>query len=319
MHEQRNVASVLLKLVAVTLVLFGAPRDVHGQSIRGVLVDEHTGEPVSLGTVQLFSTGHESLAEVLTDQRGYFELRAPDSGEYLVYAQAFGYWAALVGPFELEDGVERVVEARVAARPMALDGLTVDAEARLPGLEAAGFYERRDRGRGDFITPQEIAASDAVYVQQLFHGRETTAVMPVPALEPMSARQLAARLRMRQPIQKGRVGGPDDFTYTGTNQATDQLRFEKLQRREPSATYFGPWGSMVAIRQPMGGYCTPWLYVDGLRIIPNPGEVLADVVPMTQVRAVEIYQAPFEGELPFKDISSCECGALVFWTSRSGI
>lgn len=297
-------------VVATAGALF--PDGVHGQSVRGVLVDEHTGEPVELGTVELYSMSHESLASTLTDDRGFFELEAPGSGQYLVYAQAFGYWAALVGPFELEDQVDRVVEARISARPMALDGLTVDAEARLPGLEAAGFYERMERGRGDFITPQEIATSDAVYVQQLFYGRKTSVVRPLPAIQPMTARGLARRLRYLQPAVGGGV-------RSGTNLATAQLMRERLQRREYSATLFGPWGSAVAIRRPTGGYCSPWLYVDGIRVVPNAGEALADVVPMSEVRAVEIYQAPFEGELPFRDISSCECGALVFWTSRSGI
>lgn len=308
-----------MRLTAVLLLagsFLAAP--AAAQTVRGVLVDEHTGEPVALGVVKLYAENHDSLAATLTDDRGFFELEAPDEGIYLLNVERFGYWSALVGPFELEEGVARVVEARVAARPVELEGVIVDAEARLRGLTAVGFYERMERGRGDFITPQEIASSGAVYVQQLFYGRETSTVVPVPAIAPQTARQLARRLRFRQPIQKGRAGGADDYTYRGSNLAIDALLREELQRPEFNPNRFGPWGSMVAIRRPTGGSCVPWLFVDGNRVIPNPGESLADVVPMSRVRGVEIYQAPFQGELPFRDISSCDCGVLAFWTGMAG-
>lgn len=327
---KRSVVASMLVLLSTWLVLLSAGmvlvRPVHAQSVQGVLVDEHTGEPVSQGTVKLLADG-DSVDATLTDDRGFFRIEAPGSGTYSVVVEAFAYWSSLVGPFELEDDAARVVEARLSARPMAVEGLTVEAaERRLPGLEAIGFYDRMEHERGDFITPREIATSEAVYVQQLFYGRRTTEVVPVQAKAPITARQLARIRRAREgPVQRvaddgrsPRAEGQNDRGRADEDRARQIIEWLKRNRRsEPSATQFGPWGSMVAIRRTQGGVCAPWLYVDGIRVIPNPGETLADVVPMREVRAVEIYRAPFEGTLDFQDISRCECGALVFWTRIS--
>lgn len=283
---------------------------------RRILVDEHTGQPVELGTVKLYTVYRDSLDATLTDEDGFFELLAPESGAYSLVAEAFGYWSGLVGPFDVDEDEVRIIEARIAARPMAVEGLTVEGGARLRGLAANGFYERMERGRGDFITPEEILTAEVTFVQQLFYGRRTTRVVPVPTMEPMTARKLHARLRRRSTpsnVTPGERAAPRDLSADLARDATSGN-----DRWEPSATSFGPWGFFLAIRRPMGGMCLPWLYVDGLRVIPNPDESLADIVPMSDVRAVEIYRAPFEGELNFRVISSCECGALVFWT-RMGV
>lgn len=306
--------SVLVPFLVLTLVTAVPPGPVHAQTVRGILVDEHTGQPVELGTVKLYTVDRDSLDAALTDEEGFFELMAPESGAYSLVAEAFGYWSGLVGPFEVDEDEVRIIEARIAARPMAVDGLTVEGKARLRGLAANGFYERMERGRGDFITPEEILTAEVTFVQQLFYGRRTTRVVPVPAMEPMTARKLHARLRRRATptnVTPGQEVVPRDLSADLAKAATS-----RDDRWEPSATSFGPWGSSVAIRRPTGGMCMPWLYVDGIRVIPNPDESLADIVPMRDVRAVEIYRAPFEGELNFRDISRCECGALVFWTRR---
>lgn len=301
---KRSVVASIPVVLSAWMALAGP---VHAQSVQGVLVDEHTDEPVAQGTVKLLADG-DSVGATLTDERGFFRIEAPGSGTYSVVVEAFAYWSSMVGPFELEDDWDRVVEARVSPRPVAVEGLTVEAELRLPGLEAIGFYDRMEREQGDFITPAEVAASDATYVQQLFYGRRTTEVVPVQAMEPITARQLASRLEARRTARQ----------RAGDRRARQIIEWLKARKRaEPRATELGPWGSIVTIRRTGGGTCAPWLYVDGIRVIPNPGEVLADVVPMRDVRAVEIYRAPFEGTLDFHDISRCECGALVFWTRIS--
>lgn len=290
-------------LTHLLLVLaLAVPTAVSAQVVRGVLVDEHTGAPVELGSVVIVDQNRDSVGSLLSDERGFFEFSLPADGQYSLIVSGLGYWSSLVGPFSVADDEVRIVEASVAARPIPVAGVTVDAgEARLGSLVRAGFYDRLENERGEFITPDQIAASDAHFVQQLFYGTRSARVFDRQAESPLSVREL--RNAMWRAKRRSR------------HEAMLESASEWFGRGGAAPTALGPWGNIVAIRRPGGGYCAPWIYVDGLRTFANPGESLADILPLERVLAVEIYRAPFEGTLNFRDISRCECGALVFWTN----
>jgi len=270
-----------LLFAGLAVAVSAGPQELTAQTVRGVLVDEHTGEPIALGKVMLVTPDRDSVSATLTDDRGYFALPAGHEGTYQIVAEAFGYWSSLIGPFDLADGADRIVEARVSARPVAVEGVTVETEStyepRVHHLVSNGYYERMGRGLGEFITPGEIAMSNAEWVQGLFHDRRITQVFQVPQEEPRTSRSYA--------------------------------------RVENRATRVGPWGDAVVIRSTNAeeAYCTPWVYLDGIRVLGEP-ESLAEVVSMRDVEAIEIYRAPFEIELEFLDLMWSECGALVIWT-----
>ena len=286
-------------------VVLGAAAPASAQVVRGVLVDEHTGEPVELGAVVVVDQNRDSIGALLSDERGFFEFTLPDEGDYALIVSGLGYWSSMIGPFSVAEGEVRIVEATVAARPIPVQGVTVDAgEARLGSLVRAGFYERLENERGEFITPEQIAASSANFVQQLFYGTRSARVFDRQAGSPLSVRELRAAMWRA----KGR----------NRHEAMLDAASEWFGRGGAAPSTLGPWGNVVAIRRPAGGYCAPWIYVDGIRTFANPGESLADILPLGRVLAVEIYRAPFEGTLNFRDISRCECGALVFWTNQAG-
>ncbi|MEM7415543.1 MAG: carboxypeptidase-like regulatory domain-containing protein [Gemmatimonadota bacterium] len=263
------------------LLLVAGAQNVAAQSVRGLLVDEHTGEPIALGKVMLVTPERDSVTATLTTEEGFYLLEAPLPGTYSIVADAFGYWSTLIGPITLEEGSDRIFEARVAARPIPVQGVTVEAdseyEPRVHHLVSSGFYDRMGRGKGEYITPGEIAMSEATYVQQLFYEKEFTRVWQTRTAEPRTGRN-----------------------YT---------------RSEARATTFGPWADLVTIPTVIGGYCTPSVYLDGIKML-GEYEALADLVTMDEVQAVEIYRAPFEIETEFKDLAFEECGALLFWTNR---
>lgn len=301
-----------LRLVAPFLAVFllamvTAPAEA--QIFRGVLVDEHTGEPVAQGKILLLDEDRDSVDVTLTNDGGFFEVQAPRGGTYSLFVDGFGYWSSLVGPLEIEDDETRIVEARVSARPIPVAGVDVEtfaSEVRLGYLVNNGFYDRLASERGEFITPGEILASNATYIQQLFYGKRSTRVFEQLASAPVSARSYA-RAMWDEKLQR-------------RSRSAHQQRMALIRDADrtwaSAGASLGPWANVVTLRKPTGGYCAPWLYVDGVRIMGATGETLSDIVPMDAVLAVEIYRAPFEGPLPFKDISACECGALAVWTNQ---
>ena len=75
----------------------------------------------------------------------------------------------------------------MAARPVPVEGLLIEAnmeEPEVPGLVGTGFYERLAQGRGEFIMPGQIAASEARYVQTLFWDMKTIRVHQTRARTP---------------------------------------------------------------------------------------------------------------------------------------
>ncbi len=81
----------------------------------------------------------------------------------------------------------------------------------------------------------------------------------------------------------------------------------------------GPWNDDILLRDLDGAgvWCSPSFYIDGAWIQElNPGESIADAVPMDQLLAIEMYQWPFyvpEGYQGWGD-----CGVVLFWTKRYG-
>jgi hypothetical protein len=302
-HTLKSAALVACALLGVA----GTP--AASQVVRGVLVDEHTGDPIAQGRILLLDEDRDSVGVTLTTDEGFFQLAAPQGGTYSLFVDGFGYWSSLIGPMELEDEETRIVEARVAARPIPVEGVRVEtfaSEVRLGYLVLNGFYDRLTSERGEFITPGEVLASRATYIQQLFHGKRSTRVFEQLAEAPVSARSYAAALWEERRLRSG----------TAAERRTALLR--EMDRNGSSVgASLGPWGNVVTLRRPGGGYCAPWLFVDGVRVLGAPGENLSDIVPVESVLAVEIYRAPFEGSLPFRDISRCECGVLAVWTNKA--
>jgi hypothetical protein len=74
----------------------------------------------------------------------------------MIQVEAFSYHSMEDGPVVLA-GTDTVgVEFFVLPRPEELDPIVVEAERTEFHLRAAGFYQRKDRGMGTFITREDI-------------------------------------------------------------------------------------------------------------------------------------------------------------------
>lgn len=167
------VASLLLAASALAV----AP--VEAQEIRGILSDRDSYTPIDIGEVALLDSRLDTLAQAITDENGYFVFPLPESGEYYVIASALGYQALRSEPLFVGADEVRVVEIHMESRPLPVEGIVVEARADEPQaveLRSTGFYERMAEGRGEYLTPGQIAASEVRWPQQLFWGMRTVRV-----------------------------------------------------------------------------------------------------------------------------------------------
>lgn len=157
------------------------------QSVRGVVIDVDSGEPIAIATVTLVSASGERVASALTTEDGFFTLEADDGGLYLVRAVALGYAPNREGPVQLESGGVLVLEMRLTPAPVGIEGVVVEGarEGRVGNyLTRRGFWDRYEEGRGQFLTPGEVLASDAMFTPQLL--RELDHVIPQYGAAPWS-------------------------------------------------------------------------------------------------------------------------------------
>lgn len=158
-------------LAAVVSVL--VPSVASSQTVRGVVTDIDTGQPIAIATVSLVSEGGDRTATVLTTDEGFFSLEANDAGVFLVRATALGYSPNRVGPLELRSDAVQVIELRMTAAPVGIEGLFVEgtrSRAVSDYLAQRGFWERYEEGRGQYLTPGQVLASDAMFTPHLLRG-----------------------------------------------------------------------------------------------------------------------------------------------------
>jgi len=163
---------VLVCTALVTCGLF--PESLSAQSIRGILLQRGTDNPISLGFVALLSESGDSITSAITSSDGSFSLTSPVPGNFLLLAAALGHEETTVGVFELGEDGELTVEFRIPVAPLTLEGLIVQADriSQTPALVRNGFSRRMQQGFGRFITPEEIERSRATRTLDLFVGME---------------------------------------------------------------------------------------------------------------------------------------------------
>jgi Carboxypeptidase regulatory-like domain len=156
-------------LVRLGLVWVGvvASAPASAQQIRGIVVDEGTGVGVALVQIVVISEDGDSVASTLTNERGLFSV-SPPPGITVIRAAALGYRPVRTEPFELDEGEIRTFQIHLPAQPIQIEGLVVDAGEA--ALADNGFRDRMAEGRGQFITPEDIAASAAIFTPDLFEG-----------------------------------------------------------------------------------------------------------------------------------------------------
>jgi hypothetical protein len=160
-----ELASGLLVCAVVVAVC-----PVDAQTVRGYLLKRGDDQPIGLASIVMLSAGGDSITSSLSRSNGFFEVSAPDAGDYLLVAKALGYADARVGLFELGDGGVISVEFRLHAQALSIEGLIVSGTVHQGELIRNGFFARMQRGTGYFFTPADLASATEQRTIDLIQG-----------------------------------------------------------------------------------------------------------------------------------------------------
>jgi len=133
--------------------------------LTGRVVAWETGEPLAGVEIALAESG----AATLSDAEGRFGFPALAPGSHAVRARYLGR-GTVEDTVTLEPGESLQIELRLPVEPISVEGILVEVERRALWLESVGFFERRTREHGVFITQEQIEERKPVATVDLFEG-----------------------------------------------------------------------------------------------------------------------------------------------------
>jgi hypothetical protein len=155
----RSAASVVCALALATLTM----SPVQAQILEGYLLEGGSGSPIAGGRVGLFTPRGFTIDVGVSDDSGFFQMAAPETGVYFLTADADGFVDLTHGDFELAEGESTSFDVYLRPQPVELEGVEVEVE-RVPlalrvrelRLAMMGFRERERSGLGHFISPERL-------------------------------------------------------------------------------------------------------------------------------------------------------------------
>jgi hypothetical protein len=160
--------TIALLAAASLIVAIGAPPNADAQSkpsggtISGVVTDD-SGNPISGADVFAFP----ETARVRTDSMGRFAITNLDGGFYNVRARHLGF-APGETTTDLSKNGHVEVKIEMTRRPVVLDSVVVLADGTCPALSYKGFSCRKSRGKGVYLTDDDLADKGAVELGEAF-------------------------------------------------------------------------------------------------------------------------------------------------------
>lgn len=145
------------------------------QVLQGIVVDSATGQPVAGAHVSAFSVADTKVGDTVTDYGGHFTFHLPAVGAYVLLVERLGYATTGSQLISVGSTVEATARLRLIRLPVALDTVTVVGDAgvvgkRLPWLADVGFYDRRRKGFGYFLTREDIESKDPLIMSDVLKG-----------------------------------------------------------------------------------------------------------------------------------------------------
>jgi hypothetical protein len=104
----------------------GSGLEASAQTIRGRVLDEDRGAPISIAGVYLLDEARDVRARALADSAGRFVLRVPKSGRYYLAAQRIGHIDTESPLVIVSAEREYEVDLSLRPEPIRLDGLEVE-------------------------------------------------------------------------------------------------------------------------------------------------------------------------------------------------
>lgn len=152
MHPDTRAAARAVRLIALTVALCATPALVHAQGRIDGVVRDSGGARIVGAEIRLAGSPQATI----TDDKGAFAFAGVPAGTARVSVRRLGF---APGSFEVQvhDGATTPVAITVREVALELSSVVVHAsrEHKYSGY-LAGFYQRRDRGFGHFLTGDEI-------------------------------------------------------------------------------------------------------------------------------------------------------------------
>jgi hypothetical protein len=156
----RMIVSTLL------LVLTGSglatARAQTGGTIAGVVRDA-SGAPIAEADVFALP----GKARTRTDSAGKFTLTDVSAGFYHVRVRRIGFKPTEITTDITSNG-HADLKFELVARPLILDSVVVSADGKCPTMSYMGFACRRQRGKGVYLTDDDLADKGAVELGEVF-------------------------------------------------------------------------------------------------------------------------------------------------------
>jgi hypothetical protein len=141
--------------LAAVLVLGVWAAPASGQLVHGRVVDEGTGEGVSLARITAMVGDSVGAGPITADQEGRFRLRLPGPGRYHLRVERLGYPVHTTEELRAEAFEEVEVQVAIAPEPIPLAPLEVVARGLERGRDQ--FARRRATEDGQFVDMVHIA------------------------------------------------------------------------------------------------------------------------------------------------------------------
>ncbi len=140
------------------------------QGVQGRVLERGPKRPIPSAEVTVRSGSGAVVQTATADRNGFFRLQLPTAGRYLLSARALGYQEVTDQLVEVDAEMLTVVEIGMPTRAIELEPIVVTAEARSFHLEMEGFYQRRDEGLGEHITPEALERRPSARISDHFFG-----------------------------------------------------------------------------------------------------------------------------------------------------
>jgi hypothetical protein len=287
------LARSAVQALAATLLL-APPNDAGAQSVRGMLLDAMSGDPLAGASVSLVGPDGVRQATAVSDAAGRFRLTVSNEGQYSVQIQRVGYRMVRDGPFELAAGQEREATYRLAPVAVELEAIEVEAE-RVAGkamLTRVGFYERQKSDFGRFITRDLIEERRARRFTDLLR------TIPGVRINPSAGGLSRSGVQLRgSQLSHGGVCAPRVF-IDGTIVIRGDARPKDVDRQR-------------GVREEASEQELPQFERNEIAI--------DDVVMPDDIEAIEVYRSAAQIPARFGGASrETQCGVIVIWTRRGG-
>ncbi len=167
------------ELLPIVLSLFLVTNALAAQRVRGHVVDQTTEGPIVGASVLLLTDDGQVRMGTISIDSGRYTVRAPSPGIYKLRVDAPGYNTYNSPAFRVWEAQSVDMDLRLWSVAV-LPAVTVTAEVETRAIgPLQGFYERKENGRGLFLTREDIQERGATRFTELLRNRSGMRVLPL--------------------------------------------------------------------------------------------------------------------------------------------